>query len=279
MPEWVSEITHLCFVINLPTFVLKYKVYNKFIAFILSTMNEDIYATKTSPSTNSSNVNKILGAIIVILVLVFGTLMLLKTNNSVQTDNTVPSITPTYTVTVSQVTVTNSPVPSITSTPTPITSPTITPTGTPVTLYFYKSPIKPNQDTNEVYPIVHYTTETGFNLIPFALKEFFIGLTAQEQAAGYIYPYTLSGSSTCGGSNYKFSYDLPTLKLTICRQIDPTPESGDGGGSAGSSLRAMSRVLKVLTSSFKVGGVTKVAVYDLNGACYASDTGLNGCTP
>lgn len=245
-------------------------------------MNETIYASKTTPSTNSSNVNKILGAIIVILVLVFGTLLLLKTNNPVQTDNTdntIVTIAPTSTILVSQVTVTDSPVPSITLTTTPITSPTITPTGTPVTLYFYKSPIKPNQDTNEVYPIVHYTTETGFNLIPFALKEFFIGLTAQEQAAGYIYPYTLSGSSTCGGSNYKFSYDLPTLKLTICRQIDPTPESGDGGGSAGSSLRAMSRVLKVLTSSFKVGGVTKVAVYDLNGTCYASDTGLNGCTP
>lgn len=244
-------------------------------------MNENIYATKTGPSSNSSNVNRILGAIIVILVLVFAILLVLKNNNPVQTDNTDNTLitaTPAYTISVSEVAITNSPVPSITLTPTLLTSPTITPTGNPVTLYFYKSPIKPNQDTNEVYPIVHYTTETGLNLIPFALKEFFIGLNTEEQAAGYIYPYTLSGSSTCGGSNYKFSYDLPTLKLTICRQINPTPESGDGGGSAGSSLRAMSRVLKVLTSSFKVGGVTKVSVYDLNGACYASDTGLNGCT-
>ena len=244
-------------------------------------MNENIYATKSGTSSNSSNVNKILGAIIVILVLVFGTLLVLKNNNTIQTDNTdntVVTTVPTNTVVSTQAPVTSTPVPSVTLTATPITSPTVTPTGTPVSLYFYKSPIKPNQDTNEVYPIVHYTTETGLSLIPFALKEFFIGLSAEEQAAGYIYPYTLSGSSTCGGSNYKFSYNLPTLKLTVCRQIDPTPESGDGGSSAGSSLRGMSRVLKVLTSSFKVGGVTKVEVYDFNGACYAPDTGLNGCS-
>mgnify|MGYP001277005957 CR=1 FL=1 len=196
-------------------------------------MNGNIYAAKTVPSSNSSNVNKILGAIIVLLVLIFGILLVLRTNNQVQTDNTdntLVTTAPVYTIVVPEITVTNSPIPSVTLTPTVIISPTITPTGTPVSLFFYKSPIKPSQDTNEVYSIVRYTSETGLNLIPFALKEFFKGLTPAEQTSGYIYPYTLSGSSTCGGSDYKFSYNLPTLKVTICRQIDTTLESGDGGG-------------------------------------------------
>jgi hypothetical protein len=156
-------------------------------------------------------------------------------------------------------------------------TPSIPPVGTPIKIYFYKSPIKPNQDTNEIYSVDRYTTET--NLIPVAIKEYFKGPSADDIAAGYIVPYSLTGNSNCGGSNYKFSYNMPTLKVTICKEIEPTPESGDGGNYAGSSLKAVSRVLKVITTSLKVGGITKVEVYDKNNVCYAPDSGLNGCTP
>jgi hypothetical protein len=241
-------------------------------------MNENIYLPKKETRSSGNNILQILGAIIIILILIFGILALVKNINSGQTDNSIVTVTPTITADISEAPITHSPSPSPSPTLTPILNltPSITPTGTPVKIYFYKSPIKPNQDTNEIYSVDRYTLET--NLIPFAIKEYFKGPTADEATAGYINPYTLTGDSNCGGSSYKFSYNMPTLKLTICKQIEPTPESGDGGSYAGSGLKAMSRVLKVITTSLKVGGITKVEVYDKTGACYAPETGLNSCT-
>jgi len=239
-------------------------------------MKENIYVSNKAASSSSRNVIIILGAIIILLLFVNAGQFFSKNSTSPSDNSLLNNVISTITENATSIPIiTETAIP--TATLTISITPSITPTGTPVKIYFYKSPIKPNQDTNEIFAVDRYTTET--NLLPFAIKEFFKGPTSNETTAGYILPYTLTGDSNCSGSNYKFSYSLPTLKLTICKQIEPTPESGDGGGYAGSSLKAMSRVLKVITTSLKVSGITKVEVYDKNGSCYGPETGLNGCTP
>jgi hypothetical protein len=259
-------------------------------------MNENIYVSEKLNASNKKSIMPVLTAIIIILVLVFGILLLLNNkntgtnstdNSNISTATTTPgtsnsggTVTPEFTETPAPGD-TSSPAPIYTATPTPtLEGPTLegpTPTGTPVKMYFYKSPLKPMQPVDEVYAFNRYTMET--NLVPFAIGQIFKGPTTEEKAAGYILPFSLSGSSTCGESSYKFTYDATTVKLNICKDIDTFSDTGDGGAYAGSGLNAMARVLKVLTSSIKVGSITKVEVYDKTGACYAPDSGQNGCAP
>jgi hypothetical protein len=236
-------------------------------------MNGNIYLPQKKSVTNK--LNKILFMGFLVVILIFFLLFVLKSNNN-KTNNTSDnniSMTPVPTVTMVAST---TPVPTETPVPTVIlTTPTITPVGNEVKLYFYKGPIPPAQPVDTIYALSRYTAET--NLVPFAIGEYFKGPNAEEKTAGYILPFTLGGSSTCGGSTYKYSFGSSSLRIQICKDINPVAESGDGGGYAGAGLQAMSRVLKSITSSLKVNGITKVEVYDKNNTCYAPDTGLNGC--
>jgi hypothetical protein len=234
-------------------------------------MNENIYVNHKNPETGNKNKLFFIGFLVIILILV---LIIIFQNNNNQnniSDNIISQTpTPTITITVSETPIiTDSPIPTISSIP------TITPEGTAIQFYFYKSPIPPAQPVDTIFALTRYTTET--NLVPFAIGEYFKGPNAEEKLQGYILPFTLSGSSACGGSTYKYNYGAPTLKITICKDIVPVAEPGEGGGYAGSGLTAMSRVLKSITSSLKVNGITDVEVYDKNNNCYAPDTGLNGC--
>ena len=242
-------------------------------------MNSNLYVSPKDPASNKKNLLPIIIAVLLLIIAVVLIISLIRNSSSTpntKTDNVITSvITPT---TTSVATTVPTDTIAIINTSTPIPTPSgPTPTGTPIKVYFYKSPIKPSQSTDEVYDFLRYTADS--NVVGFGVDQIFKGPNTEEKAAGYILPFTLSGSSACGGSTYKYNYSSSFVKLTVCKDINPIAESGDGGGSAGSSLRAMARVLKVLTSTLKIGSITKVEVYDKNNVCYAPDTGLNGCTP
>uniref|UniRef100_A0A7C5YYK1 GerMN domain-containing protein n=1 Tax=candidate division CPR3 bacterium TaxID=2268181 RepID=A0A7C5YYK1_UNCC3 len=143
-----------------------------------------------------------------------------------------------------------------------------------VDVYFSKDPAS-FDDPGIVVKVQRRTTEE--DVYSFAVRQILNGPTDEERIRGYFSPFSLKGSSNCGGYDFKWWKIGKTLKIQICRQIQEVmpPE-----GYAGASLKAQQRVLNVLHKTLVYGPIEKLEIRDMNGNCYGKDAdvdNLNTC--
>ncbi len=147
--------------------------------------------------------------------------------------------------------------------------------GETVQLYFYKEPLEPQHNVADIES-VERTTESE-NLYTYAITELINGPSEEEQDDGYISVFSLSGSSTCSGHSFQYKTTGSTLKIQICKEIEPVLDAE--GAYAGITLNAQARVTRQFNESLSFGGIDSVALFDKNGNCYAPESGQNACEP
>lgn len=154
-----------------------------------------------------------------------------------------------------------------------------TPAATnPVSIYFGKP--TGEADYTTVTAVTRNTDVSVDQQFSYIISQILSGPTADEKTAGFAPVMSLSGTSTCSGSSYKYVRVSSTLTVTFCKTIAFTANTGTGGAFAGMGLQANARVYSALASSLKIDGVSKVVIKNSDGSCFAMDSGVNAdCTP
>jgi hypothetical protein len=147
--------------------------------------------------------------------------------------------------------------------------------GETVQLYFYKEPLEPQHNVEDISSVERQTESE--NLYTYVLTQLIQGPSAEEKQGGYISVFSLSGSSTCSGHSFQYKTTGSTLKVQICKEIEPVLDAE--GAYAGITLNAQARVIKQFNKSLSFGGIESVALFDKNGNCYAPESGQNACDP
>jgi hypothetical protein len=169
---------------------------------------------------------------------------------------------------------TPTPTAKATATPKPAPpAPTATPKpGYPIKVYFSKHPESDN-DPTRVFAVSRISPDLG--VATYGVKQIIAGPTAAEKAQGYYSELSgaLSGTSTCGGADFKITLDSRgttpekgTATVQFCRQ---TQLPGDMSGP---------RVIQMITSTLvQFPTIQRVVVLDVQGNCFADLSGLNRC--
>jgi hypothetical protein len=169
--------------------------------------------------------------------------------------------------TTAPTTVTNQPtatVPAATGTPKPII----------VLVYFSRHPESDN-DPTLVFPVQRVSPDLG--VATFALKQLFLGPTADEQARGYYSEFVgnLGAVNYCADSSNDFVLSLNhrgttpetgTATVTLCRQV---AVPGDLSG-----FRMTAMITRTLT---QFPNITQVVILNSQGDCFNDLKGGNAC--
>lgn len=171
---------------------------------------------------------------------------------------------------------TNTPggVASVTTKPQPNPTATATsPSGPyPVLVYFSRHPDSDN-DPTKVFAVQRQSPTLG--VATFAINQLIAGPTAAEQSQGLYTPLpeSLTGSSNCGGADFKITLDhrgtkpeTGTATLQFCRT---TSLAGDLTGP-----RIKAEITKTLT---QFSNIKQVVILTKDGACFDDLSGQNAC--
>lgn len=151
--------------------------------------------------------------------------------------------------------------------------------NTPTVMVYFARPSGPT-DYSTLSGVSRTTDKTGSAQVPVILNDILAGPSAAEQADGLSGIFTLTGTSTCSGSFYQYSYAGTALTVKFCKDISFIANNTGGGGSySGMGMQAEGRVLNALEQSLKVNGTTSVIIRQSDNSCYGLDSGFNtACT-
>jgi hypothetical protein len=161
--------------------------------------------------------------------------------------------------------------------PTTLPVGTATPTPSiPVKTFFSKHP---DSDTNpsKVFPVER--TAHSLAVATFATQQLLAGPTAAEAASGLFTPFVgasgsvLSGSSTCGGPDFKITLDRKgsapepgTATLQFCRALNLSGVVTDA---------QMQAELSATLTQF--GNIDKAVILTQDGHCFGDESGMDLC--
>lgn len=141
-----------------------------------------------------------------------------------------------------------------------------------VDLYYYKA-LEPQHNHTVIDKVTRETDEE--NLTSYIILSLINGPTPAELSNGYIKIFSFSGGSTCCGNLFQYVRSGSTLKIKLCKTIEPVLDADSG--YPGISLNAQKRVIYSFQQSLKIDGITKVKLFDKEGKCYSPDSGVNQC--
>lgn len=132
-------------------------------------------------------------------------------------------------------------------------------------VYFQKFP-EATDDFSFVDAVFRTTSRTDETI--FVLEEFLSGPTSVEEAQGFkgIEPVSLSGSSNCGGKDFKLTISGSEATFQFCKTT-----TGLSDNTSQVSVPILENI-KYYNSE-----VTKVIILDKDGNCFNDLSGMNAC--